>query len=224
MKKFLLTIFLLGFFCNAQAQNATIAGGSSVPSGAAGGSLAGTYPNPSLGAAVGTSVTLANGVGNGLILKNVGGTADASTIETAGGAFLQVMGTANIWAAATNSLGLVLDYNSANALAVTISAPAFFTGRVQISGLIVPTSPATLTCGSGCSSVSGNPQKMVVTTGTAQTSVTVNFGITWTAAPVCTISSNSTASVVDITSTSTTAITFGASVALTGALLNVLCF
>jgi hypothetical protein len=92
------------------------------------------------------------------------------------------------------------------------------------AGLIAPNVAATLTCGSGCSSVAGNPQKMAVTTGVAQTSVTVNFGITWSAAPICTISSNSTASVVDITSTSTTAITFGASVALTGAIINALCF
>lgn len=98
------------------------------------------------------------------------------------------------------------------------------TGTASFFGLIKPSIAATPTCGSGCSSVTGNPQKLVITTGTAQTSVTVNFGVTWSAAPVCTVSSNSTASVVDIASTSTTAITFGASVALTGALLNVLCF
>lgn len=98
------------------------------------------------------------------------------------------------------------------------------TGAASFFGLIRPSIAATLTCGSGCSSVTGNPQKFVVTTGTAQTSVVVNFGITWPATPVCTVSSNSTASVVDIAARSTTAITFGASVALTGAELYVLCF
>lgn len=101
-----------------------------------------------------------------------------------------------------------------------------FSGNVSVAGLIQPISPATMTCGSGCASVAGNPQKFVVTAGTAQTSITANFGITWPGGivPTCTISSNSTASVVDISSTSTTAITFGASVALTGSTINVLCF
>lgn len=91
-------------------------------------------------------------------------------------------------------------------------------------GLVNLGSPSTLTCGTGCASVTGNPQKFIATSGTAQASVTVNFGITWPATPVCAIGSGSTASVVDISSISTTAITFGASVALTATPINVLCF
>jgi hypothetical protein len=79
-------------------------------------------------------------------------------------------------------------------------------------------------CGTGCSAIaSGNDNAFTVTTGTAQTSITVNFGKTWGAAPVCNVSSNSTAAVTDIASVSTTAITFGASVALSGATLYVNC-
>lgn len=92
------------------------------------------------------------------------------------------------------------------------------------TGLITPSTAKTPTAGSGAASVAGNDQKFVVTAGTAQTSITVNFGHTWVSAPVCTISSNSTASVTDISSVSTTSITFGASVALTGATINAVCF
>ncbi len=95
---------------------------------------------------------------------------------------------------------------------------------VTLAGVVQLTVADTPTAGSGASSVSGNDQKFVVTTGTAQTSITVNFGHTWAAAPVCAIGSSSTASVVDISSVSTTTITFGASVALTGATINAICF
>lgn len=98
------------------------------------------------------------------------------------------------------------------------------TGQVNVSGILNPATSFTPTAGSGAASVAGNDQRFVITAGTAQTSITANFGHTWTAAPVCSISSNSTASVVDIASTSTTAITLGASVALTGSKINILCF
>lgn len=98
------------------------------------------------------------------------------------------------------------------------------TQQANFGGIINPANGFTPTAGSGAASVAGNDQIFVVTAGTAQTSITVNFGHTWAAAPNCTISTNSTASVVDIASVSTTVITFGASVALTGALINTHCF
>lgn len=109
-----------------------------------------------------------------------------------------------------------------NAFATALTLAS--TKDATFAGYIVPNPAGTPTCGSGCAAVAGNDQKFVATTGTAQTSVTVNFGHTWAATPVCTIGTNSTASVVDIASTSTAAITFGASVALTGATINVVCF
>lgn len=105
--------------------------------------------------------------------------------------------------------------------AAGINAPS--TSIVTLNGVVSFHNTFTPTCGSGCASIAGNDQVFVTTTGTAQTSITVNFGHTWTATPTCVVTSNSTASVTDIASTSTTAITFGASVALTGGVLNVHC-
>lgn len=109
----------------------------------------------------------------------------------------------------------------------TLATAVTFKGgnqQANFAGIISPQNGFTPTAGSGAASVAGNDQDFVVTTGTAQTSVAVNFGHTWGAAPVCVVTSNSTASVVDIASTTTTVITFGASVALTGSLINVHCF
>lgn len=117
--------------------------------------------------------------------------------------------------------------NAASGTQNTLATAVTFKGGNQQSnfgGIISPQNSFTPTAGSGAASVAGNDQTFVVTAGTAQTSITANFGHTWTAAPVCAISTNSTASVVDVSSVTTTAITFGASVALTGALINVLCF
>lgn len=100
----------------------------------------------------------------------------------------------------------------------------FTSTDLLVFAFINPSTASTPTAGSGAASVTGNDQKFVVTSGTAQTSVTVNFGHTWTATPVCTIGSGATASVIDISSVSTTAITFGASVALTATPIQVLCF
>lgn len=96
--------------------------------------------------------------------------------------------------------------------------------NVQLFGLIESEGNAyTLTCGTGCASVVGNPQRFKVTTGSAVTSVSVNFGFTWPYTPVCVIGAGSTASVTDVASVSTIAITFGASVALTSTAIQVIC-
>lgn len=76
----------------------------------------------------------------------------------------------------------------------------------------------------GTSSVSGNDRNGTVTvTGTALTSVTLNFAHPWLSTPECTVATNSTASVADISSISTTAVTFGFSVGLSSNSLYYIC-
>lgn len=123
--------------------------------------------------------------------------------------------------ATVNSLpGVDLGFGTDNIVRMTLKSA---TGTALFGGLIAPSMTSTLTCGSGCTSVTGNPQKVSAVTGTAQTSITVNFGITWPAAPICVPVGDSLAATLDATTT-TTAVTFGASVALTGATIRALCF
>lgn len=96
-------------------------------------------------------------------------------------------------------------------------------GNLTVGGYLQLSAPTSPSCGTGCASVTGNDQKFVVTPGTAQTSVIVNFGHTFGAIPVCTLASSQNASVIDIASISATSITFGASIAVTGGSIYVIC-
>jgi len=187
------------------------------------------------GAAAGSSLTLAstsNGSPSGDYIA-----LNASNVRIGGGTLSGVLTTLPLnvhvasgqnWLLYSSGSRAVLEAindSGAGDVGATINASSLIINpATTFSGIINPATSFTPTAGSGATSVAGNDQRFVITSGTAQTSVTANFGHMWTAAPVCTISSNSTASVVDITSTSTTAITLGASVALTGATINVLCF
>lgn len=102
---------------------------------------------------------------------------------------------------------------------LTASNPSY-----TINGIVAVSSPFSPTCGTGCSSVTGTDQKFVVTPGTAQTSVVVNFGHTWSTTPNCTLSSSQNASVIDVSAISASSITFGASIAVTGGSIYALCF
>lgn len=81
-----------------------------------------------------------------------------------------------------------------------------------------------VTCGTGCSSVTGRASAFKVTTGSSVTSITVNFSSAWTAAPVCVVTGSTSTPVVSISSVSTSAITFTTSSAVTSASLYVHCF
>lgn len=156
--------------------------------------------------------------GNGVAVGTVNNTGVNVTLSTAGAGSGGTVVNSGIIITGAGGTGAGTTTNFA--INDTSTAPALITGHYVTAG-------PTPTCGSGCASLAGNDNAFVVTTGAAQTSITVNFGGTgataWTTNPVCNVSSNSTASATDIASVSTSAITFGASVALSGALLYVNC-
>lgn len=101
---------------------------------------------------------------------------------------------------------IVIDYSSAN-------GPSFGgAGHIASTG----SPPGVVSCGTGSPTVSGTDTKGVITTGTAATACTLNFNTSFASAPVCVMSTNSTASVGDISSVGTGSVVFGLSVALTG--------
>lgn len=83
--------------------------------------------------------------------------------------------------------------------------------------------PAISTCGTGTGTVAGDDQSGVITTATAATACTMTFAAAYAATPSCTVSDNSLVGFPDISSISTTAVTFGISSALTGGNLYYQC-
>jgi hypothetical protein len=119
--------------------------------------------------------------------------------------------------------GSTFDIFANNRSGATVFVVPTNTQTFQFQGALF-SGGAAPTCGTGCASVTGSSTKFVVTAGTAVTSITVNFAASYyTSAPVCSIGSGSTASVVDVASVTASAITLGASVALTGGLTQVIC-
>lgn len=86
------------------------------------------------------------------------------------------------------------------------------------------TSGDTPSVSGGTSSVSGNQRNGNITVaGVALTSVTLTFSHPWPVAPDCVVSDNTTASVADITSISTTQVVFGLSVGINSGTLWYIC-
>lgn len=110
---------------------------------------------------------------------------------------------------------------------VTIRTTAKGTGTVQSAGHIEnaagPTSSPT--CGTGCSSVTAGSTDVrgSLTTSSAVSSITLNFGTTWANTPVCVVSDNSTATVLDINTISTSVLTVNTAAAVTSAKVYWIC-
>lgn len=83
--------------------------------------------------------------------------------------------------------------------------------------------PIISTCGTGTGTVVGDDQSGTITTATAATACTATFAKAYFKTPVCTVTDNSLVGFADISSVSTSAVTFGISSALTGGLLFYQC-
>lgn len=83
--------------------------------------------------------------------------------------------------------------------------------------------PAISSCGTGTGTVVGDDQSGTVTTATAATACTVTFAKAYQAAPTCNVTDDSLVGFADVSSVSTSAITFGISSALTGGHLYYSC-
>lgn len=79
------------------------------------------------------------------------------------------------------------------------------------------------TCGTGTGTIVGDDQSGTITTATAATACTLTFAKAYRKTPSCTVTDNSLVGFADISSISTTAVTFGISSALTGGLLYYSC-
>ncbi len=83
--------------------------------------------------------------------------------------------------------------------------------------------PAVSTCGTGTGTIVGDDQSGTVTTATAATACTVTFSKVYRNTPVCTVTDDSLIGFADVSSVSTSAVTFGISSALTGGHLYYSC-
>jgi hypothetical protein len=115
------------------------------------------------------------------------------------------------------------------------TAPAGTTGTAQnatINAFTIDTTQyvingaGTPTCGTGCASIAAGAtnQRMIITSGTAVTAITVNYSKTLTSTPVCTASQESATPVgMGFSAKTTSAFTITALSALTAGVIDVIC-
>lgn len=180
-------------------------------------STGGTSPVISLSQTIGQSETI---TGSSFTVAGIQGlsvsgatTAPLVTISTAPNGVPAVQVSSTIAAASSD---IVLQVSSQTG---TTTFAVQYSGHIVSSG----TTPSMGTCGSN-PSVIGTDAAAVITVGSGVvTSCTMNFANVWANPPVCVESDNSTAVTGDITTTTTSSITFGFSATLGGGQVNVLC-
>lgn len=92
-------------------------------------------------------------------------------------------------------------------------------GHIYTSG----GAPVISSCGTGSPTITGDDSTGTITTGTAAAGCTMTFVAAYASTPSCNVSDDSTASAADISSISTTAVSFGLSVSLSGGHLYYSC-
>lgn len=177
MKKFLLVAALSLISTFAQAQS--IEHGT-LPTGPAGGVLAGTYPNPSLAASP-TLITPIIGVAQGTSLALNGCTIGSNTLCTTGtiNSSGSISTSVNMIAGAGGTIGFQSrgSITSPAAGSLTYPANAFYTGTIPV---VTGTGTPTITLGS--TDAAGE-----ITSGTSATSVIITFSAVKANAPFCVV-------------------------------------
>lgn len=154
---------------------------------------------------------------NAFTIKNSSGTTVFNIDTTATNPFLGI-GTSTPWAT-ISAVGDGTDpiLALATSTAGVSSKPIM---EYDVNGLPITSGPRPTISSCGTSSFgdsANNKNGLINLAGTALTACTVTFSPSWASAPDCTVSDNTTASVADITSISSSQIVFGLSVGITSA-------
>lgn len=152
----------------------------------------------------------------GLLFANGMATSSNTTSASIVPAGLFGVGTTTPFA--TLSVGGV---STADPLAVATSSTATLVFGIDKDGHRYSAGPAPTisSCGTGTGTVVGDDSSGTITTATAATACTMTFSKAYASTPNCRVTDNSLVGFADISSISSSAVTFGISSALTGGLL-----
>ncbi len=104
--------------------------------------------------------------------------------------------------------GITTDSTSAGASNLRVAGTGTIIGNLRLGGTNITDSVGTPTCGTNCSVIAGRDYAFTTNDAAAGTVITVNFGNTWSTAPVCVGSTSVAAQSIVITSVSTTVVTY----------------
>lgn len=133
--------------------------------------------------------------------------------------------TANNFGVGTSSPAAKLSIQGTGELFAVATSTGHAVAGIDSDGHPYTSGPAgaITSCGTGTGTLVGDDASGVITTATAATACTLTFSKAWKVAPVCTVTDNSLVGFADISSVSTSAVTFGISSALTGGNLYYQC-